>query len=208
MERLEINNRIGKLRSELGLSGREFAEKLGVTRSTVNNWETGGYNVKADDIEKICNTFNVSADWLIGISDVKNPETTVQAIHNYTGLSEQAIDVLHNMNREYRSYLMRLFEDPSIEVVGGYISFADWSVTHADTSDRKPWSLTDGDDISFHEDGSIHLSAKEAAKSHIDRATRHIGKILESSIINAWNHPELYMEGDSNAKESKQESER
>ena len=202
MERLEINNRIGKLRSELGLSGREFAEKLGVTRSTVNNWETGGYNVKADDIERICNTFNVSADWLIGISDVKNPETTVQAIHNYTGLSEQAIEVLHNMNSEYRTALMPLFEDPSIEAVGGYIAFALWSVIHADTSDRKPWDLTGGDNISFFEDGSIRLSSKEAAKSHIDRATRHIGKILESSIRNVWDHPELYMEGDSNAKES------
>ena len=208
MERLKINNRIGQLRLKLGLSGREFAEKLGVTRSTVNNWETGGYNVKADDIEKICNTFNVSADWLIGISDVKNPETTVQAIHDYTGLSEQAIEVLHNMNSEYRTALMPLFEDPSIEVVGGYRVFALWSVIHADTSDRKPWSLTDGGDISFHEDGSIHLSAKEAAKNHIDRATRHIGKILESSISNVWDHPELYMEGDNNAKESKQESER
>ena len=202
MERLEINNRIGKLRSELGLSGREFAEKLGVTRSTVNNWETGGYNVKADDIEKICSTFSVSADWLIGISDVKNPETSVQAIHNYTGLSEQAIEVLHNMNSEYRTALMPLFEDPSIEVVGGYRAFALWSVIHADTSDRKPWDLTGGDNISFFEDGSIRLSSKEAAKSHIDRATRHIGKILESSIRNVWDHPELYMEGDSNAKES------
>ena len=165
MGRLIINERIGVLRTERNLSGREFAEKLGVTRSTVNNWETGGYNVKADDLEKICKTFNVSADWLIGLSDVKNPEANVQAIHDYTGLSESAIDVLHNMKPDYRSALIPILEDPSIEAAGGYIFFALWSILRTDLSDRKPWNLTDENGISFFEDGSIKLSSKEAAKA-------------------------------------------
>lgn len=200
-----------RLREELAPTAEDaknLADYLGITVQAVNQYKQGQGFPKTENLVKIAQHYHVSLDYLIGTSDVKNPDASIQGICEYTGLSEAAIEVLHNMNSEYRTALMPLFEDPSIEAVGGYIAFALWSVIHADTSDRKPWNLPGGDDISFFEDGSIRLSSKEAAKSHIDRATRHIGKILESSIINAWDHPELYMEGDSNAKESKQESER
>ncbi len=102
MAGLEINQRIGLLRSSLELSGKEFAEKIGVKRSTVNNWETGGYNIKADDIENICKKCGVSADWLIGLSDVRSPEADIQAICNYTGLNEEVVDKLHTCVTELK----------------------------------------------------------------------------------------------------------
>ena len=142
-----------RLREELAPTAEDaknLADYLDITVQAVNQYKQGQGFPKTENLVKIAQHYHVSLDYLIGTSDVKSPDASIQGICEYTGLSETAIEVLHNMNREYRSYLMRLFEDPSIEVVGGYISFADWSVTHADTSDRKPWSLTDGDNISFH----------------------------------------------------------
>ena len=99
MERLKIHERIGILRAKQGMSGEEFAAALGLEgknrRSTINNWESGANNVKADDIENICRVFGVSADWLLGLSDVETPNAEVQAICNYTGLSESAVEHLH-----------------------------------------------------------------------------------------------------------------
>lgn len=99
MERLKIHERIGILRAKQGMSGEEFAAALGLEgknrRSTINNWESGANNVKADDIENICRVFGVSADWLLGLSDIETPNAEVQAICNYTGLSESAVEHLH-----------------------------------------------------------------------------------------------------------------
>lgn len=99
MERLKIHERIGMLRAKQGMSGEEFAAALGLEgknrRSTINNWESGANNVKADDIENICRVFGVSADWLLGLSDIETPNAEVQAICNYTGLSESAVEHLH-----------------------------------------------------------------------------------------------------------------
>ena len=64
-----VHDRICRLKEHLGLSQAEFGEKLGVSRSCVNNWTMGVNNIKADDIVNICKTFNVSSDWLLGLSD-------------------------------------------------------------------------------------------------------------------------------------------
>lgn len=37
----DISNLVGKLRYELGLTQEQFAQKVGVTFSTINNWENG-----------------------------------------------------------------------------------------------------------------------------------------------------------------------
>lgn len=103
MKRLEIHNRIGELRTKLNLSQKEFGEKLGISRSLVNNWESGANNLKADDIAKISKTFGVSADWLIGLTDIENTsnDETLKMVSNYTGLSSKAVECLH---RSYKKY--------------------------------------------------------------------------------------------------------
>ena len=47
-------------------------EELGIGRSTVNNWRYGG-DIKATTLQKIADYFNVSVDYLLGKTDIKNP---------------------------------------------------------------------------------------------------------------------------------------
>ena len=112
MGRLEINQRIGILRARKNLSGKEFAERLGVKRSTVNNWETGGYNVKADDIENICRTFHVSSDWLLGILPENNytDDEKIKLASTTTGLSNEAIKQICKLDRNDKQILCELIE--------------------------------------------------------------------------------------------------
>lgn len=116
MERLKIHERIGILRAKQGMSGEEFAAALGLEgknrRSTINNWESGANNVKADDIENICRVFGVSADWLLGISEENNytDNQIVKLISDYTVLSTEAVERIHNLDKENQIVLSEIIE--------------------------------------------------------------------------------------------------
>ena len=59
-----LKNRIKKLRTELKLTQQGFADRLGIKRGGVSNYEIGR-NVPADSvISLICREFNVSEEWL------------------------------------------------------------------------------------------------------------------------------------------------
>lgn len=62
---VELGNRVRHLRVNiLGFDRQvDFAEKLGVTRGAVGNWELGR-GIGRANIDHIAKTFNVSVDWL------------------------------------------------------------------------------------------------------------------------------------------------
>jgi transcriptional regulator with XRE-family HTH domain len=62
---VELGERIKHLRCEiLGISRQaDFAERLGVTRGAVGNWEVGK-GVKRANLERIAGTFHISLVWL------------------------------------------------------------------------------------------------------------------------------------------------
>ncbi|WP_143318896.1 helix-turn-helix transcriptional regulator [Clostridium sp. HBUAS56010] len=59
-----MNERIKELRNYLGLSQKEFSQKVQVGQSTLAMFETGDRAPKDIHIAQICNTFNVNEDWL------------------------------------------------------------------------------------------------------------------------------------------------
>jgi len=64
-----FETRIKALRVSLGLNQVEFAGQLSVTKQSVSNWENGNILPSIDMLIKICNTFSVSADYLLGLDD-------------------------------------------------------------------------------------------------------------------------------------------
>lgn len=62
---MTINNRIKKVRQELGLSQVEFANKLGVRQSSLSYIENGiTVNIDERNIKIICSEFGVNENWL------------------------------------------------------------------------------------------------------------------------------------------------
>jgi transcriptional regulator with XRE-family HTH domain len=59
-----VNERIKKLRKALDLTQQEFADRLGVKRNTVGQWECGINNVTDATIVFLCKEFNVNEEWL------------------------------------------------------------------------------------------------------------------------------------------------
>lgn len=59
-----MNERIKQLRKTLGLTQQEFAERIGITRNAVANYETGRNEPIGSVLNLICNEYNVNPDWL------------------------------------------------------------------------------------------------------------------------------------------------
>jgi transcriptional regulator with XRE-family HTH domain len=63
--------RLKKLRKENGLTQKQLADLLKVGRPTIAGYETKGKQPDFEKIKWLCNYFNVSSDYLLGLSDKK-----------------------------------------------------------------------------------------------------------------------------------------
>ena len=62
--RQELNERLKKLRKTLDMTQQAFADKLGVKRNTVGQWECGVNPLTDQTVVSICREFNVNENWL------------------------------------------------------------------------------------------------------------------------------------------------
>lgn len=76
----------------------ECYKKTGIGTSTLSDITNDLRDPGGKTIVKLCQHFNVSADYLLGLSPVQSPNETLQAIGNYTGLSQEAMNQLHMNN--------------------------------------------------------------------------------------------------------------
>lgn len=65
-----VNVRFKELRMKLGLTQAEMAARLGMAQPAWGRFEIGGVpDPRCSTIVLICKTFNVSADWLLGLKE-------------------------------------------------------------------------------------------------------------------------------------------
>ena len=64
----EVNfgKRVQNLRTDLGLSMEQLAQKLSISKSRVNMWENSGVIPRRDMLLKVADFFGVSTDFLLG----------------------------------------------------------------------------------------------------------------------------------------------
>lgn len=59
-----MKDRIKKIRKELDLTQQEFADRIGVKRGAIANYEIGRNEPTDSVISLICREFNINEDWL------------------------------------------------------------------------------------------------------------------------------------------------
>ena len=82
-----LGTRIKLLREELGLKQEDLAKKLSVSPSAIGMYERNLREPNNELILKIANFFNVSVDYLLGKSDIRNPEIEIDKDKINIGLS-------------------------------------------------------------------------------------------------------------------------
>ena len=71
-----FDERIKELRSNLGINQVEFGKRISVSKQCVSNWENGNVQPSIDMLIKIAGTFSVSADYLLGLNDIRALDVT------------------------------------------------------------------------------------------------------------------------------------
>ena len=63
-----LSKRIYELRLSFGWTQVQLAQKLGITKQTVSNWENDNIQPSIDMLTKLAKVFNVSTDYLLGLT--------------------------------------------------------------------------------------------------------------------------------------------
>ena len=65
----KIAKRLQMLMDEAGLGNNDFAKSIGVTQGCMSNWMNCRNYISVSCLAQVCNTYHVSADWVLGLSE-------------------------------------------------------------------------------------------------------------------------------------------
>ena len=86
-------NRIKSLREEYGMTQQELADKIDGAKSTIAMYEKGDRKPSMEVLIKLSEIFDCSIDYLLGKSDIRNPEEIKNIQHaNAGGLDTNGLD--------------------------------------------------------------------------------------------------------------------
>lgn len=95
-----IGKRINSALAAANKKQKELAAALGVTDNTISYFVSGKRTPNTEQIIKIARFLNVSADYLLGLSDVQSTDIDTQDICKKIGCSEDVINNLINLYTE------------------------------------------------------------------------------------------------------------
>lgn len=104
-EKAVFPSRLSELMRDQKVSQEKLANALGVKRQTVSLYKTGQSSPNADQLCKIARFFNISADWLLGLSEAKSPDSDIQRICQQTGISEDIVKWLQIVSKGQQNEL-------------------------------------------------------------------------------------------------------
>jgi len=107
MKNSELRKTIGqRIAAALALRGRkqlDLAKYLGMNEKTANAisyYCKGTRTPNTDQLTKIAKYLDVSADYILGLKVAPTNNTTLQAVCEYTGLTQEAVEELHRMRTD------------------------------------------------------------------------------------------------------------
>lgn len=78
-----MENRLKKLRLEHNLTQEQLAQRVNTTKANISMIESGKRNLTASSLQIFADFFNVSTDYLLGISD--NPNSIIIKVADANG---------------------------------------------------------------------------------------------------------------------------
>lgn len=87
-------SRFAELKKESGETNKDLQDVFGLSLSALINYQTGKRIPDIAFLHKLAQHFGVSADYLLGLSDVRSTEQDIQTACEVTGLSEKAVKML------------------------------------------------------------------------------------------------------------------
>jgi len=102
---MSVADNIRRYREEMDLTQAQLAEKVGVDRTAVTQWETGVSSPRMGNVEKLASVFNVRVSDIV--SDAFRPRTEYYAFKmGLLGDMKELVDLYGSMTDEGRQQLM------------------------------------------------------------------------------------------------------
>lgn len=102
-------NRIKQLRNERNINQDVLAKLLGIEIAGISKLETGRVPLKDEYIVKLAEFFGVTTDYILGKSDIRNPEKVeIDTDKLYIGLSTNDYENITDKQKEQITELARL----------------------------------------------------------------------------------------------------
>ena len=108
---MSFGERLRELREEIGMNQNQLGKILGVTGRQVSNYELDNQILRDEEsFQKIFKLFNVSADYLFGLSKDRNYDNLMKDLNGYEKLSP-------DLKKELRNYLTYLLYKQNLEEI-------------------------------------------------------------------------------------------
>jgi transcriptional regulator with XRE-family HTH domain len=110
-----FSERMRELRKEKRISLEKLAEMMGTTKATLSRYENSKRVPNIEFVEKLAKIFNVSVDYLLGHTDIRNPSDEItEAVEDDPDLRiiERARQKMSPKDRERMMKILKAsFED-------------------------------------------------------------------------------------------------
>ena len=88
--------RLKELRLEKGFTQKQLAELLHTTQKSISKYEIEFLDLNTDLIIRICEILHTTADYLLGLTDENDYETTIQKSVNFNSTIHNNYGIINN----------------------------------------------------------------------------------------------------------------
>lgn len=101
---MKFGDRLKELRTESGLTQEELANQLNLSKANVSKYESNSIEPNLDMLSLLSSLFEVSTDYLLGKSDLRNPLEIPEHIEGIANLvlrmrsDDEFSDIINKIN--------------------------------------------------------------------------------------------------------------
>lgn len=165
----------------------ELAAFVGVTRQSIALYTSGQSKPNTLQIVKIAQYFGVTTDWLLGVTDNRDPQN--RDIGDLLGLSDESIELLHKLSHSDNAKMRRIgldFINRFLSIDGAFSclqsveAMCDTSELNSKFILNSIMDLLKGSRMKAENGlGYVTLSPQSAAQHYIADINKYFGQIME-----------------------------
>ncbi|WP_339078730.1 helix-turn-helix transcriptional regulator [Clostridioides difficile] len=109
---MSVSQRIKYLRENMNMSQKELSEKANINTSVMNRIESGERAIRDDELVVFAKIFNVSTDYILGLSDTEklNIDESYEFIDSLNSPDDikELIKVILSLDEETRDKMLKI----------------------------------------------------------------------------------------------------